>query len=230
MEFFQHYFVAMGQSVNVHMSNFYIWDRFQPEWAPMVQKLTGFQLGSLPFIYMGIPLYKGARRKALFDHHCDKMRSMVIQPATETFDLRLPDYASHQWQRLDRLLVEVMDFSIPLVWTLLGQSYVRDGHWDLLSLRYMVQDCGYTEELVQEIVSVPLRSSGGDVMRWKLTFDGEANTKINNFHSSINNVMGAEIYGNEEEECLKRKVVASTEIQSDSIEESSLPLVLMVVS
>ncbi|KAL8503234.1 hypothetical protein ACS0TY_022107 [Phlomoides rotata] len=267
MEFLQHYFVAMGQSVNVQMSNFYIWDRFhfyiwdrfQPEWAPMVQKLTSFQLGSLPFIYMGIPLYKGARRKALFDHLCDKMRSMVLGFGDQCcmwFD---------NWFR-DQLLVEVMDFSIHL-------------------------DCSYTKELVQEIVSVPLRSSGGDVMRWKLTFNGgsplafvgaleeaspyslaqlytisgfyvalmqscrrfymvctwrgKANTKINNFRSSINkfvvdtdktsasftySVMGAGICGNEEEECLKRRVVASTEIQSDSIEESSLPLVLMVVS
>ncbi|KAL8508723.1 hypothetical protein ACS0TY_019109 [Phlomoides rotata] len=47
------------------------------EWAPLVQQLTGFQLGSLPFVYLGIPLYKGARRKALFVSLCDRMRSMV---------------------------------------------------------------------------------------------------------------------------------------------------------
>ncbi|KAL8513349.1 hypothetical protein ACS0TY_019523 [Phlomoides rotata] len=47
------------------------------EWAPLVQQLTGFQSGSLPFVYLGIPLYKGARRKALFALLCDRMRSMV---------------------------------------------------------------------------------------------------------------------------------------------------------
>ncbi|KAL8517772.1 hypothetical protein ACS0TY_015841 [Phlomoides rotata] len=36
-----------------------------------------FDFGSLPFVYLGIPLYKGARRKALFARLCDRMRSMV---------------------------------------------------------------------------------------------------------------------------------------------------------
>ncbi|KAL8508725.1 hypothetical protein ACS0TY_019111 [Phlomoides rotata] len=76
-------------------------------------------------------------------------------------------------QRRDRPLVEIMDFPSPPAWSPLGRLYIRDGQWDLLSVRYMIQDCGYSEELVQDIVSVPLRSSGGDVMRWKLTSHGE---------------------------------------------------------
>ncbi|KAL8537887.1 hypothetical protein ACS0TY_012856 [Phlomoides rotata] len=284
------------------------------EWAPLVQQLTGFQLGSLPFVYLGIPLYKGARWKALFARLCDRMRSMVqgwshrhlchggrlalirstlatlplyylqvLQPTAEIFheleqimarffwgsrdgqrkrhwfvwhdmcvpvdeggigirrlwgmfvaysmkmywrfrlqsslwarflrqkycsvafpgQRRLPTFASHQWQRLieyglvaqshifwsvgsgdqcclwfdtwlgDRPLVEIMDFLSPPAWSPMGRLYIRDGQWDLLSVRYMVQDCGYSEELVQDIISVPLRSSGGDVMRWKLTSHGE---------------------------------------------------------
>ncbi|KAL8508728.1 hypothetical protein ACS0TY_019114 [Phlomoides rotata] len=212
------------------------------EWAPLVQQLTGFQLGSFPFVYLGIPLYKGARRKALFVSLCDRMRSMVqgwshrhlshggrlalirstlatlplyylqvLQPTAEIFheleqimarffwghgmvresviglcgmicvfrwmrevlgfgdcgicllrtycsvafpgQRRLPSFASHQWQRLiefglccmwfdtwlrDRPLVEIMDFPSPPAWSPLGRLYIRDGQWDLLSVRYMI--------------------------------------------------------------------------------------------
>ncbi|KAL8508722.1 hypothetical protein ACS0TY_019108 [Phlomoides rotata] len=254
--------------------------------------------GSLPFVYLGIPLYKGARRKALFALLCDRMRSMVqrwshrhlshggrlalirstlatlplyylqvLQSTAEIFheleqimarffwdsrddqrkchwfvwhDMcvsvdeggigirRLWDmfvaYSMNMYWRFqlqsslteilfccfsgsterliefglvahshifwsvgsgdqcclwfdtwfgDRPLVEIMDFPSPPAWSPVGRLYIRDGQWDLLSVRYMVQDCGYSEELVQDIVSVPLRSLGGDVMRWKLTSHGK---------------------------------------------------------
>ncbi|XP_042038362.1 uncharacterized protein LOC121784263 [Salvia splendens] len=53
-----HYFAVSGQMVNRGKSHFFLHPRFE-SWADTVAEVGGFQMGSFPFTYLGVPIYKG---------------------------------------------------------------------------------------------------------------------------------------------------------------------------
>ncbi|XP_042006110.1 uncharacterized protein LOC121754885 [Salvia splendens] len=53
-----HYSAVSGQMVNRGKSHFFLHPRFE-SWADTVAEVGGFQMGSFPFTYLGVPIYKG---------------------------------------------------------------------------------------------------------------------------------------------------------------------------
>ncbi|XP_042038361.1 uncharacterized protein LOC121784262 [Salvia splendens] len=53
-----HYSAVSGQMVNRGKSHFFLLPRFE-SWADTVAEVGGFQMGSFPFTYLGVPIYKG---------------------------------------------------------------------------------------------------------------------------------------------------------------------------
>ncbi|KAH6767718.1 hypothetical protein C2S52_018701 [Perilla frutescens var. hirtella] len=62
----EHYFLVSGQLVNRGKSNFYIMEKFVPTWHHQIQSVFGYQRGSLPFTYLGVPIYRGFLKCSLF--------------------------------------------------------------------------------------------------------------------------------------------------------------------
>ncbi|KAH6765040.1 hypothetical protein C2S51_016289 [Perilla frutescens var. frutescens] len=55
----EHYSLVSGQLVNRGKSNFYIMEKFVPTWHHQIQSVCGYQWSSLPFTYLGVPIYRG---------------------------------------------------------------------------------------------------------------------------------------------------------------------------
>ncbi|KAH6782217.1 hypothetical protein C2S51_007510 [Perilla frutescens var. frutescens] len=62
----EHYSLVSGQLVNREKSNFYIMEKFVPTWHHQIQSVCGYQRGSLPFTYLGVPIYRGFLKCSFF--------------------------------------------------------------------------------------------------------------------------------------------------------------------
>ncbi|XP_042035121.1 uncharacterized protein LOC121781450 [Salvia splendens] len=54
-----------GQQINLAKSNFYI-DETHEQWAASIQTDGGFSRGTFPFLYLGVPTYRGVKRTDMF--------------------------------------------------------------------------------------------------------------------------------------------------------------------
>ncbi|XP_042003910.1 uncharacterized protein LOC121752872 [Salvia splendens] len=60
-----HYAEVSGQQINLDKSNFYIADANEG-WTNTIQSEGGFSRGSFPFLYLGVPIYRGVKRTSMF--------------------------------------------------------------------------------------------------------------------------------------------------------------------
>lgn len=65
VECLRHYAAVSGQKVNMEKSQFYV-DEKHAGWAPNIQAAGGFQQGVFPFIYLGVPIFKGKKKTDMF--------------------------------------------------------------------------------------------------------------------------------------------------------------------
>lgn len=61
-----HYEAVSGQKINHSKSNFFIHPKFATEWQHSIEILSGFRHGTLPFIYLGVTIYRGFVKASLF--------------------------------------------------------------------------------------------------------------------------------------------------------------------
>ncbi|XP_042005888.1 uncharacterized protein LOC121754603 [Salvia splendens] len=54
-----------GQEINLAKSNFYIAEVHE-QWAHSIQSEGGFARGTFPFLYLGVPIYRGVKRTDMF--------------------------------------------------------------------------------------------------------------------------------------------------------------------
>ncbi|KAG6421540.1 hypothetical protein SASPL_118096 [Salvia splendens] len=54
-----------GQQVSLAKSNFYIAENHE-HWANLIQAEGGFSRGAFPFLYLGVPIYRGVKRTDMF--------------------------------------------------------------------------------------------------------------------------------------------------------------------
>ncbi|XP_047949120.1 uncharacterized protein LOC125194951 [Salvia hispanica] len=59
------YEAVSGQQINIAKSNFYIADNHEG-WADTIQREGGFSRGTFPFLYLGVPIYRGVKRTDMF--------------------------------------------------------------------------------------------------------------------------------------------------------------------
>ena len=75
-ECLEHYMEVSGQKVNVGKSCFYL-DKKHFSWAREVKEVSGFQHGSLPFMYLGVPVFRGPKKTSLFMFIRDKISAWI---------------------------------------------------------------------------------------------------------------------------------------------------------
>ncbi|XP_042067238.1 uncharacterized protein LOC121810541 [Salvia splendens] len=73
-----HYAEVSGQQINLSKSNFYIADVHE-EWASSIQNEGGFSQGTLPFLYLGVPIYRGAKRTDMFMFLREKIAARISE-------------------------------------------------------------------------------------------------------------------------------------------------------
>ena len=61
----EHYMNVSGQKVNVGKSCFFLNERHNT-WATEISEVSGFKQGFLPFVYLGVPIYRGPKWTNLF--------------------------------------------------------------------------------------------------------------------------------------------------------------------
>ncbi|XP_047978624.1 uncharacterized protein LOC125220501 [Salvia hispanica] len=76
MECLRHYMQVLGQKVNVGKSCFFL-DKKHYSWAQEITEISGFQQGSFPFSYLGVPIYRGPKKTSLFLFLRDKISSRI---------------------------------------------------------------------------------------------------------------------------------------------------------
>lgn len=76
MECLDHYMKVSGQKVNVGKSCFYL-DKKHYSWAQEISEVSGFQQGSLPFNYLGVPIFQGRKKSSLFMFIRDKISARI---------------------------------------------------------------------------------------------------------------------------------------------------------
>ena len=59
------YMAVSGQQINLQKSNFYVTAGFSG-WAARIQDIGGIVRGSFPFLYLGVPIYRGIKRSDMF--------------------------------------------------------------------------------------------------------------------------------------------------------------------
>lgn len=63
----------------VTCSKFFIYgDALSSSWLNILVALSGFQIGSLPFIYLGVPLFKGKRNMILLQPIADRLINKLV--------------------------------------------------------------------------------------------------------------------------------------------------------
>ena len=76
MECLNHYMEVSGQKVNVGKSCYYL-DKKHYSWALEISAVSGFQQGSLPFTYLGVPIFQGRKKNNLFMFLRDKISARI---------------------------------------------------------------------------------------------------------------------------------------------------------
>ena len=72
----KHYMAVSGQKINKGKSSFYIGKK-HARWAAGVTAEGGFQQGSLPCTYLGIPIFNGRKKTSLFMFLRDKISQRI---------------------------------------------------------------------------------------------------------------------------------------------------------
>ncbi|XP_042065462.1 uncharacterized protein LOC121808974 [Salvia splendens] len=81
-----HYAEVSGQQINLAKSNFYIADVHEG-WANSIQNEGGFSRGTFPFLYLGVPIYRGVKRTDMFIFLREKIAARISGYQT---DVRRP--------------------------------------------------------------------------------------------------------------------------------------------
>ncbi|KAL2518747.1 Retrotransposon [Abeliophyllum distichum] len=74
----EHYEGASGQLLNRDKSGIILPKRFSTSQIRKLENLTGFRHQQQPFIYLGVPLFKEARKIFLYDDLVQKVRSRIF--------------------------------------------------------------------------------------------------------------------------------------------------------
>ncbi|GAA0156594.1 hypothetical protein LIER_38299 [Lithospermum erythrorhizon] len=61
MSFLDHYQLVFGQLINREKSSWVTTNRAAPSRCSIIQRAMGFRKGSMPFKYLGIPIFKGKK-------------------------------------------------------------------------------------------------------------------------------------------------------------------------
>lgn len=75
-ECLDHYSAVSGQKINADKSHFSI-DEKHSQWAPQIKVTSGFQQGELPFLYLGVPIFRGTKRTSLFLFLREKISKVI---------------------------------------------------------------------------------------------------------------------------------------------------------
>ena len=70
------YEAISGQQINLGKSNFYIAEA-HVDWTSPIQLEGGFSPGSFPFLYLGVPIYRGTKRTEMFMFLRDKIANRI---------------------------------------------------------------------------------------------------------------------------------------------------------
>ncbi|KAL2512548.1 RNase H domain-containing protein [Abeliophyllum distichum] len=73
----EHYERVSGQLVNRDKSGFMVPKRSPPSRIQILEHITGFKRQHQPFTYLGIPLFKGARKTFVYDDLLQKIKSRI---------------------------------------------------------------------------------------------------------------------------------------------------------
>ncbi|XP_042056286.1 uncharacterized protein LOC121800861 [Salvia splendens] len=76
VECLEHYMKVSGQKVNVGKSYFYL-DKKHQSWAREVMEASGFQQRELPFLYLGVLIFRGPKKTSLFMFLQDKISARI---------------------------------------------------------------------------------------------------------------------------------------------------------
>ncbi|XP_041999993.1 uncharacterized protein LOC121749490 [Salvia splendens] len=71
-----HYAEVSGQQINLANSNFYIADAHEG-WSNSIQTEGGFSRGTFPFLYLGVPIYRGVKRSDMFMFLREKIAARI---------------------------------------------------------------------------------------------------------------------------------------------------------
>lgn len=73
----EHYMAVSGQRINHGKSNFYISAHYEEEWRPRLEASSGFTHGTLPFTYLGVPIFRGFQRISFFTGLKNKLSERI---------------------------------------------------------------------------------------------------------------------------------------------------------
>ncbi|XP_042065487.1 uncharacterized protein LOC121809004 [Salvia splendens] len=76
VECLKHYMEVSGQKVNVGKSWFFL-DKKHCDWAEEINEVSGFQQGSFPFKYLGVPIFRGKKKTSMFMFIRDKISARI---------------------------------------------------------------------------------------------------------------------------------------------------------
>lgn len=76
VECLRHYEAASSQKVNMEKSQFYVDDK-HARWAHDIERIGGFQQGEFPFIYLGVPIFKGRKKTDMFIFLREKISARI---------------------------------------------------------------------------------------------------------------------------------------------------------
>ncbi|XP_042000002.1 uncharacterized protein LOC121749503 [Salvia splendens] len=72
-----HYAEVSGQQINLAKSNFYIVEAHEG-WANSIHTEGGFSRGMFPFLYLGVPIYRGVKRSDMFMFLREKIAARIL--------------------------------------------------------------------------------------------------------------------------------------------------------
>ncbi|KAL0293653.1 UNVERIFIED_CONTAM: putative ribonuclease H protein, partial [Sesamum radiatum] len=163
-----------------------------------IKAITDFCLKSLPLTYLGAPLFKGSKKKILFEPLLDKIRAKVIGWEHNFLLMVATKEDSSIWRRLASTRAEARklifwslgtreisfwhDWGIPKgVATDIMQlntqpptkvnQFWKNHQWDIEKLHQEIP-----HQLVNYILQVPINTDQNDLMHWKLSSKGTFTT------------------------------------------------------
>ena len=77
MSFLKSYQTTSGQKISLKKSCFFVSNKMAASRMKMIQEITGFTRGKLPFIYLGCPIFKGMSKQVYFEEVVKKISKKV---------------------------------------------------------------------------------------------------------------------------------------------------------
>ncbi|XP_042029886.1 uncharacterized protein LOC121776786 [Salvia splendens] len=134
-----------GQEISLAKSNFYIAE-IHEQWASSIQAEEGFSMGAFPFLYLGVPIYRGVKRTDMFLFLREKIARRV------SGELSLDERGSP---------------------TTRVSEYIRNGSWDAPKLQLLHDQAGIPQHIIDHILNTPILHGEKDIPRWTLSKHGE---------------------------------------------------------